>query len=95
MLFRSRAYTSGKIRRTYEIYPDIGSVLPAVGYGKQQIRDLEATINSVPCDLVLIATPVDLTRIVSINKPMLKVSYELQETGKPDLMELIKNRLDL
>jgi predicted GTPase len=91
----SRAYTSGKIRKTYETYPEIGSVLPAVGYGDQQIKDLEATINNVPCDLVVIATPVDLTRIISINKPMLKVGYELQEIGKPDLRELLKKQLNL
>ncbi len=90
-----RAFTSGKIRRTYEEYPEIGSVLPAVGYGEEQIRDLEATINNVSCDLVIIATPVDLTRIVSINKPMLKVSYELQEIGKPDLSDLIEKHLKL
>ncbi len=90
-----RAFTSGKIRSTYDEYPDIGSVLPAVGYGEQQIRDLEATINNVSCDLVIIATPVDLTRIVSINKPMLKVRYELQEIGKPDLRDLIEKHLKL
>jgi predicted GTPase len=90
-----RAFTSGKIRETYETYPEIGSVLPAVGYGEQQIKDLEATINNVSCDLVIIATPVDLTRIISINKPMLKVGYELQEIGKPDLRDLLKKRLNL
>ena len=90
-----RGFTSGKIRETYETYPKIGSVLPAVGYGEQQIKDLEATINNVSCDLVIIATPVDLTRIISINKPMLKVGYELQEIGKPDLTDLIKKHLNL
>ena len=70
-------------------------MLPAVGYGEQQVKDLEATINNVPCELVIIATPVDLTRIISINKPMLKVGYELQEIGKPDLKEIIKKRLNL
>ncbi len=90
-----RGFTSGKIRETYETYPNIGSVLPAVGYGEQQIKDLEATINNVSCDLVIIATPVDLTRIISINKPMLKVGYELQEIGKPDLTDLVKKHLNL
>lgn len=90
-----RAFTSGKIRRTYEAYPEIGNVLPAVGYGEEQIRDLEATINNVSCDLVIIATPVDLTRFVSINKPMVKVGYELQEIGKPDLTDLIEKHLKL
>jgi len=90
-----RGFASGTIRETYETYPNIGRVLPAVGYGEQQIKDLEATINNVSCDLVIIATPVDLTRIISINKPMLKVGYELQEIGKPDLAELIKKHLNL
>ena len=90
-----RVFASGTIRETYETYPNIGRVLPAVGYGEQQIKDLEATINNVSCDLVIIATPVDLTRIISINKPMLKVGYELQEIGKPDLTDLIKKHLNL
>ncbi|UCF95800.1 MAG: hypothetical protein JSV89_11505 [Spirochaetaceae bacterium] len=94
-IINPRAFTSGTIRQTYETYPDIGSVLPAVGYGEQQIKDLETTINNVPCDLVIIATPVDLTRIISINKPMLKVGYELQEIGKPDLKDLIEKHLNL
>ena len=90
-----REFTSGTIRKTYQTYPNIGRVLPAVGYGQQQIKDLEATINSVPCDLVIIATPIDLTRIVSIDKPMLKVDYGLQEIGRPDLPELIEKHLNL
>jgi predicted GTPase len=90
-----RAFTSGKIRKTYETYPEIGPVLPAVGYGEEQVRDLETTINNVTAELVLIATPVDLTRIISINKKMLRVDYELQEIGRPDLAELIRNRLSL
>jgi predicted GTPase len=90
-----RGFTSGRIRETYETYPNIGRLLPAVGYGEQQIKDLEATVNNVPCDLVIIATPVDLTRIISINKPMLKVGYELQEIGKPDLTDLIKKHFNL
>ena len=90
-----RAFTQGKIRKTYESYPGIGSVLPAVGYGTEQIRDLERTINAADCDLVIIATPVDLTRIITIDKPMLKVGYELQELGRPDLEELILGKESL
>jgi predicted GTPase len=90
-----RAFTSGKIRKIYEAYPDIGPVLPAVGYGEEQVRDLETTINNVTADLVLVATPVDLTRIISINKKMLRVDYELQEIGRPDLAELIRKKLEL
>jgi predicted GTPase len=61
-----------------------------VGYGEEQIRDLEATIEAVDCDLVVVATPVDLTRIIKITKPMLKVGYELQEIGKPDLEQILR-----
>ncbi|RKX85268.1 MAG: GTPase, partial [Spirochaetes bacterium] len=88
-----REYTSGKVKAMYEKYPDIGSVLPAVGYGEEQIKDLEKTINSVPADIVIIATPVDLTRIIKINKKMLKIDYELEEIGKPDLKELLEEKL--
>jgi len=87
-----RAFSRGKIRRVYESYPHIGAVLPAVGYGAEQIRDLEKTIAAVDCDLVIIATPVDLTRVIRIDKPMLRVGYELQELGKPDLEELIAGK---
>jgi predicted GTPase len=90
-----RAFSQGKIRKTYASYPGIGSVLPAVGYGAEQIRDLEKTIDAADCDLVIIATPVDLTRIITINKPMLKVGYELQELGRPDLEELIAGKESL
>ena len=90
-----RAFAQGKIRKTYESYPGIGSVLPAVGYGAEQIHDLEKTINAADCDLVIIATPVDLTRIIDIDKPMLKVGYELQELGRPDLEELIRGKESL
>ena len=88
-----REFTSGRIRKVYSTYPEIGKVLPAVGYGPEQIRDLEATVNNVPCDLVIIATPIDLTRIIKINKKMLKVNYELQEIGRPDLKDLISKKI--
>ncbi len=85
-----RPYAKGRIRQTFEAYPGIGQVLPAVGYGEEQIRDLEATIEAVDCDLVVVATPVDLTRIIRIGKPMLRVGYELQEIGKPDLEMILR-----
>jgi predicted GTPase len=85
-----RPYAKGRIRRTFEAYPGIGQVLPAVGYGEEQIRDLEATIEAVDCDLVVVATPVDLTRIIRIGKPMLRVGYELQEIGKPDFEMILR-----
>ena len=84
---------TGKIRETFAKYPDIGPLLPAVGYGDEQVRDLEATIRRVPCDLVIVATPVDLTRIIRIDTPMVRVRYELQEIGKPDLEDIMKARL--
>ena len=88
-----RPYATGRIRETFEKYPRIGALLPAVGYGDEQVRDLERTIRRVPCDLVIVATPVDLTRIVRIDKPMLRVRYELQEVGRPDLSDILKARL--
>ncbi len=80
-----RPYVVGKLAETFRIYPNIGTLLPAMGYGEQQIKDLEATIENTPCDAVVIATPIDLTRIVKINKPTVKVGYDLQEIGTPNL----------
>ncbi len=76
-----RPYLQGKIKDTFASYPNIGTLLPAMGYGDEQIHDLEATINAVPCDLVVSGTPMDLNRIVSVNKPILSVGYRLQEIG--------------
>jgi predicted GTPase len=84
-----RAWVKGEIKKTFESYPEIGALLPAMGYGKKQIKDLERTIDSIPADSVVIATPVDLTKILKINKPTVRVRYELQEIGKPDLEEVI------
>ena len=88
-----RQYAQGKIAETFAKYPKVGALLPAVGYGEGQVRDLEETIRRVPCDLVIVATPVDLTRIISIDKPMLRVRYELQEIGRPDLKTIISEKL--
>ena len=85
-----RPYAVGEIKKTFDVYPRIGTLLPAMGYGEQQVRDLEVTINQVPCDLVLIGTPVDLNRIVKLNKPALRVSYELEEIGTPNLREILE-----
>jgi predicted GTPase len=84
-----RAWVKGEIKKTFESYPEIGALLPAMGYGNKQIKDLERTIDSIPADSVVIATPVDLTKILKINKPSVRVRYELQEIGKPDLEEVI------
>jgi predicted GTPase len=88
-----RRYAIGRVRETFEKYPRIGALLPAVGYGDEQVADLEATIRRVPCDLVIIATPVDLTRIIRIDTPMLRVRYSLKETGTPTLEQILKERL--
>ncbi len=84
-----RPYTVGRLKETFATYPNIGTLLPAMGYGDQQVKDLEATINATDCDTVVIATPIDLNRIVKINKPTVKVGYDLQEIGKPDLVEVL------
>jgi predicted GTPase len=86
-----RPYAVGTIKKTFEIYPEIGQLLPAMGYGAKQIKDLETTINKVPCDVVIIGTPIDLKRIVKITKPALRVSYELQEIGEPNLKGILRD----
>ncbi len=84
-----RPFVVGKIKETFQTYPETGALLPAMGYGEQQIKDLEATIRATDCDTVVIGTPIDLTRVISIDQPVVKVGYELQEIGKPDLCELL------
>lgn len=84
-----RPFAVGKLAETFRIYPNIGTLLPAMGYGEEQTRDLERTIANTPCDAVVIATPIDLKRIVKIDKPTVKVGYDLQEIGKPDLNEVL------
>ncbi len=90
-----RPFLQGSLIETFRIYPNIGQLLPAMGYGEKQIRDLEATINAVDCDSVVIGTPIDLRRLISINKPATRVTYELQEIGKPTLADLVTNLLAL
>ncbi|MEK6631145.1 MAG: cyclic 2,3-diphosphoglycerate synthase [Acidobacteriota bacterium] len=85
-----RKYTVGTITQTFKKYPDIGTLLPAMGYGDKQVKDLETTINRTPCDTVIIGTPINLNRLITIKKPTARVSYELQEIGKPDLMDVLK-----
>jgi predicted GTPase len=85
-----RPYAVGTITATYRKYPTTGAVLPAMGYGAEQIKELGETINNTPCDLVIIATPIDLRRVVEINRPSQRVRYELQEIGQPTLAEIIE-----
>jgi predicted GTPase len=84
-----RPYAVGSIAETYRKYPNTGPVLPAMGYGAKQIQDLQETINATPCDLVIIATPIDLRRVVKINRPTQRVRYELQEIGRPTLQDVL------
>lgn len=84
-----RPFAVGSIASAYEVYPNIGRLLPAMGYGEQQIRDLEATIGRVPCDVVIVGTPIDLSRLVTIARPVVRARYELQEIGTPDLADAL------
>ncbi len=85
-----RPYTVGKLSETFDIYPEIGTLLPAMGYGEEQLKDLESTINKTDCDSVIIGTPIDLNRIININKPSTRVFYDLQEIGHPNLDEVLE-----
>ena len=89
-----RPYAVGKLSETFEAYPEIGIVLPAMGYGEQQLRDLETTINSTECDAVVIGTPIDLNRIIKIDKPSTRVYYNLQEIGRPNLTEVVEDFIE-
>ena len=86
-----RPYTVKSITATFEKYPDIGILLPAMGYGDAQVKDLETTINRVKCDSVIVATPIDLTRLIKIKKPATRVYYSLQEIGSPDLNQVLSD----
>jgi len=85
-----RPHAVGSIAKTYEKYPHIGPLLPAMGYSPKQIQELADTVARVPCDLVLIATPIDLRRVMELDKPSMRVRYELQEIGLPTLKDAIE-----
>jgi len=85
-----RPFLAGTLKETFEIYPKIGTVLPAMGYGSAQMKDLETTINNTDCDVVIIGTPIDLRKLININKPAVRVTYDLQEVGKPNLEDVLK-----
>ncbi len=91
-----RPFIVGRLSETFELYPEIGTLLPAMGYGDEQLRDLETTINNTDCDAVVIGTPIDLNRIIKIKKPSTRVYYNLQEIGQPDLTgvlgDFVKNQ---
>ncbi|GAB4506565.1 MAG: cyclic 2,3-diphosphoglycerate synthase [Anaerolineales bacterium] len=88
-----RPYAVGSIVDTFRKYPNTGALLPAMGYGEKQVRELEETINNTPCDMVLIATPIDLRRVVNIKHPSQRVRYELQEIGQPTLKDILERWL--
>ena len=87
-----RPYAVKSITATYEKYPKTGPILPAMGYGEAQMRDLEATIENADVDMVIVGTPIDLTRVIKINKPYQRVRYELQEIGQPTLRDLLEKK---
>ncbi len=85
-------YAVGSIKNTFKEYAHLGKVLPAMGYGKEQIRELEDTINATPCDMVIIGTPIDLRQLLHLNKSAIRAKYGLQETTKPDLEDVLRHR---
>jgi predicted GTPase len=93
-LIDPRPFAVGSIADTFVKYPEIGPLLPAMGYGSQQMQDLEATIHKVEADLVIIATPIDLGRIVQFKKPTVRVTYELDEIGTPNLTEILYKKFN-
>lgn len=87
-----RPYAVGSILATYKKYPNTGPILPAMGYGDDMVKDLEKTIDKADVDLVISATPIDLTRVLKVKKPMQRVRYELQEIGQPTLESILKKK---
>jgi len=90
-----RPFAVGEIKKTFEKYPETGELLPAMGYSPQQVRDLETTINASDAEVVIIGTPIDLRRIIKIDKPSLRVNYDLQIIGRPNLEDVIKKMFEL
>jgi predicted GTPase len=88
-----RPHAVGSIAQTFAAYPHIGAILPAMGYGREQMAELAETINNTPCDLVIIATPVDLSHLLEINRPTQRIGYELQVIGQPTLREILASRV--
>jgi predicted GTPase len=88
-----KPFAVGSIKETYKQYPHLGKVLPAVGYSEKQIADLKATTDATPCDVIIVGTPVDLGRIIRLNKPVVRVRYELQVLGPVSLEKILDNFL--
>ena len=89
-----RPFTVGKLSQTFEKYPNIGKLLPAMGYSKEQVKDLEQTIRNTNCDAVVIGTPIDLNRIIKIDKPNTRVFYDLEEIGSPKLDDILNEFIE-
>jgi predicted GTPase len=90
-LIDPRPFAVGSIKRTYEKYPHLGQVLPAMGYGEKQIKELEQTIAAIDCDSLIYGTPIDLKRIMNVPKPAVRLRYEIRETTKPTLDEILSS----
>ncbi|HHY43868.1 MAG TPA: GTPase [Coprothermobacter sp.] len=88
-----KPYAVGTIAETYEKYGQVEEVLPAMGYSEQQIKDLEETLNRVPADVIVSGTPINISRLVKVNKPIVRVMYELEEIGKPTLKDVIMEKM--
>jgi predicted GTPase len=93
-LMDPRPYAVGSIAETFARHPQMGAVLPAMGYGKQQIDELEATIAATPCDVVVTGTPIDLRRVMDIDMPVRHATYELREIGTPTLADVLAPLID-
>jgi predicted GTPase len=84
-----RPYTRGTIRRAYERFPQIGPLIPALGYSSRQIKELQRSINNTPADSIIMATPIDLRRFIKLNKPVVKIDYRLEEKNKAKFESII------
>jgi predicted GTPase len=91
-LIDPRPWAVGSIAETFERYPNVGSLLPAMGYGREQMKDLRKTIQRSDAELVLIGTPIDLRRLIDLDKPALRVTYKLQEVGEPTLKDVLAEK---
>jgi len=88
-----RPFAAGSLKSVFEAYPHLNQILPAEGYFPEQLKDMEATIQDTPCDLVLVATPIDLSRLIKISQPVLRVSYRVEDWGEPTLEQVIEEFL--
>jgi predicted GTPase len=89
-IIEAKPYAVGSIKDTYKKYTHLSTILPAMGYGEKQMQELEETINRIDCEVVVSGTPIDLTRVIKPNKPIVRVKYNLQEIGNPTLTDVLK-----